>query len=140
MKRFFKNFCLRGLMVSGIGPIVYGIVILIIHLCGVNVSFNGAEVFKGILSTYLIAFVAAGITSIHQEEKLGIGLNLLIHGLILYICYLAMYLINGWLPENLGSILAFSIIFIVTFVVIALIVYIVEKLKSKKLNKQLNNK
>lgn len=140
MKKFFKNFCLRGLISSGFGPLIYGIVMIILYLCGVETSSNGLVVFKAILSTYLIAFVAAGISSIYQEEKLGLGICLLIHAFVLYICYLTMYLVNGWIPDSIISVLIFTVLFFVVFVIIALIIYLVEKVKSNKLNKQLNNK
>ena len=43
----------------GFGPIVYGIVMFILHLCNVDTSSNGLVMFKGIISTAMMAFIIA---------------------------------------------------------------------------------
>ena len=73
-----------------------------------------------------------------QEEKLGLGLTVAIHGSSLYICYLGLYLINSWIPRNITSIVMFSIIFIATYLLIWLIIYIIEKQRAKQFNKIFN--
>lgn len=135
MKKRLKEFLFRGLICGGFGPFVYGIIMLIIYLCGVDSTSDGMMIFKGIISTYILAFIVAGVSIIWQEEKLGIGLSIFIHGSVLYICYLSMYIINNWiLSENIW---VFSLIFIIGYAVVWLIIYVVETLKMKKLNKQL---
>ena len=63
MKKFISNFCLRGLIAMGFGPIVYGTIMLILHLCNVDTTSNGLDIFKGILSTCIMAFIIAGISN-----------------------------------------------------------------------------
>ena len=136
MKKMMKEFILRGLIAAGFGPVVYGIVIFIIEVCGVRAMQDGDMIFKAILSTYMMAFICAGASVIWQNERLGLGYSALIHGTIIYITYLITYLLNGWLDnEKIGL---FSIIFISGYIIIWLIIFITEKIKAKKLNQQLN--
>ena len=136
MKKYLKEFCLRGMAFGGFGPLIYGIVMLIINLSGVDTTIDGLIVFKGVLSTYLLGFICAGVSIVWNIEKLGIGFAILIHGSALYISYLLTYLINGWLGNNNG-ILIFSIAFILGYVLIWLIIYVIEKCRAKKLNRTL---
>lgn len=136
MKKMMKEFIFRGLIAAGFGPIVYGIVIFIIEVCGVNAMQDGSMILKAILSTYMMAFICAGASVIWQNERLGLGYSALIHGTVIYISYLITYLLNGWLDhDKIGQ---FSIIFISGYIIIWLIIFITEKLKAKKLNQQLN--
>lgn len=137
MKKRIVNFLLRGTFFAGFGPIIYGIVLLINELCGVDNNLDGIVVFKAVISIYLMAFIIAGASIIWQEERLGIGLQIAIHASALYVSYLVTYLINGWLSSNLLSLGIFSAIFIGTYALIWLIIYIVEKNRAKRFNKQL---
>lgn len=137
MKKIVSKFFMRGLMASGFGPLVYGIVMLILYLCNVETTSSGMDIFKGIISTYLLAFMVAGFTVIWEIERLGLGFAILIHGTVLYICYLLMYLINNWIGKDLTSIGIFSAIFVGGYVIIWIIIFITEKIKAKKLNKNL---
>lgn len=138
MKRVLKKFTLRGLVFMGFGPLIYAIVMFILYLCNVETTFTGLEIFKAVISTSLLAFLVAGVSVVWQEEKLGIGFAVLIHGTTLYISYLAMYLINNWIPRSGASIAIFSGIFIGTYLLIWLIVYLVEKKRAKKLTSIIN--
>ncbi len=135
MKKMMKDFCLRGLVAAGFGPIAYGIVILVIELCGVDTMQNGVVIFKAIISTYLMGFVCAGLSAIWQNERLGLGLAILIHGTSLYLLYLITYLVNGWILTK--NILIFSIIFILGYLLVWLVIYLIEKVRAKKFNQQL---
>lgn len=132
MKKRIIKFFLRGLLFSGLGPIIYGIVTMILYLCGVNTLSDGLMIFKGIISTFLISFICAGTSIVWEEEKLGLGFASLIHGSALYLCYLGMYLINSWIPRDPLSVLIFTAIFIITYLIIWLIIYLVEKNRAKK--------
>lgn len=134
MKKILKTFALRGLLFSNGGPLIYAIVLLILHLCKVEITLTVIDVFKGVISTSIMAYLIAGISVVWQLERLGMGLSILIHGTTLYICYLATYLINKWLPFDTLSIGIFSAIFIGTYVLIWLIIYIIEKKRAKTLN------
>ena len=138
MKRVLKKFTLRGLVFMGFGPLIYAIVAFILYLCNVETTSTGLEIFKAVISTSLLAFLVAGVSVVWQEEKLGIGFAVLIHGTTLYVSYLAMYLINNWIPRSGASIAIFSGIFIGTYLLIWLIIYLVEKKRAKKLTSIIN--
>ena len=137
MKKIVSKFLKRGLVCSGFGPLVYGIVMFILYLCNVETNSTGNQIFFAIVSTYLLAFLVAGFSVIWEIEKLGLGFAILIHGSVLYICYLAMYLVNNWINNDLTNILIFSAIFIGGYLLTWLVIYIIEKQKAKKLTKAL---
>ena len=137
MKNIIKKFIFRGILVSSGGPIVYGIVMLILYLTGVDTSLNGLDVFKAIISTSLMAFLIGGLSFINQEERLGLFLRILLHWTSLYFCYLLIYLINDWIEKDIKVLLIFTSIFVITYLLIWLIVYIFEKDRINKINKNL---
>lgn len=132
MKKTIKEFLTRGLLCMGFGPIVYSIIMLILYLCKVETTISIVTLFKGILSTSIMAFVIAGSSVIWQIEKIGIAFQILIHGLCLYFCYLITYLLNDWFKKE--GIIIFSIVFITGYLIIWLIIYLIEKRKTSKLN------
>ena len=69
MNRYLKNFLHRGLIFAGFGPVVAGIVFLILQLSGVNVTLSGANIFSTVISTYIIAFLHAGSSLFHEIES-----------------------------------------------------------------------
>lgn len=139
MKKFWKEFLLRGLICAGGGPIVLAIIYGILGATGAVEYFTPGEVCKGILTITLLAFAAAGMTAIYQTEKLPLPTMILLHGGGLYLAYILTYLINGWLIKQLTPILIFTGIFVAGYAVIWLIIYRVEKSKAEKLNKLLKN-
>ena len=140
MKKFISNFCLRGLIAMGFGPIVYGTIMLILHLCNVDTTSNGLDIFKGILSTCIMAFIIAGISNIYQVESLSLMSKIMIHALSLYLVYLVFYLLNDWIVKGLKVIGIFSLIFFSGYIVIWIIIYIIERKKIKELNEKLKEK
>ena len=140
MKKFISNFCLRGLIAMGFGPIVYGTIMLILHLCKVDTTSNGLDIFKGILSTCIMAFIIAGISNIYQVESLSLMSKIMIHALSLYLVYLVFYLLNDWIVKDLKVIGIFSLIFFSGYIVIWIIIYIIERKKIKELNEKLKEK
>ena len=138
MKKFWKEFLLRGLLAAGCGPVVLAIVYGILGATGTVTQFAPGEVCMGILTVTLLAFTVAGMTAIYQMEQLPLPIAILLHGGALYIAYILIYLLNGWLQRSLIPILVFTGIFIVGYALIWLIVYRVERAKAEKLNKILN--
>ena len=138
MKKFWKEFLLRGLLAAGGGPVVLAIVYGILGATGTVTQFAPGEVCMGILTVTLLAFTVAGMTAIYQMEQLPLPIAILLHGGALYIAYILIYLLNGWLQRSLIPILVFTGIFIVGYALIWLIVYRVERAKAEKLNKILN--
>lgn len=137
MKKFLKDFLLRGLICASGGPIILAILYGILGATGAVEAFSPGEVCLGIVTITLLAFIAAGMTAIYQMEQLPLPIMILLHGGALYIAYILTYLINGWLQNSLTPILVFTVVFFAGYALIWLIVYLVEKAKADKLNKLL---
>ena len=139
MKKFLKEFLLRGLICAAGGPLVLAVIYGILGASGAVRSFTLGEVCLGILSIMLLAFIAAGMTAIYQMEQLPLPMMILLHGGALYIAYILTYLINGWLQNSLIPILVFTGIFAAGYTLIWLIIYRIEKARTEKLNRLLKN-
>lgn len=137
MKKFWKEFLFRGLICAGGGPIVLAIIYGILGATGAVEAFSPREVYMGILTITLLAFIAAGMTAIYQLEQLPLASMILLHGGALYVAYILTYLLNGWLHNSLIPILIFTGIFLACYALIWLIIYCMEKAKAEKLNKAL---
>lgn len=135
MKKFWKEFFKRGLLFAWGGPAVMCVVWSCIdRFQGVDMIETKSAVLA-IISTTLIAFVAAGITAIHQMEQIPVVISATTHMIVLYVAYLAMYLINGWMPTKIIGV--FTIIFFATFLVIWAIVYVCVRKSVKKMNEKI---
>ena len=139
MKKFWKEFLLRGLICAAGGPLVLAIIYGILGAAGTMESIPVKDVSMGILAITMLAFIAAGMTAIYQMEQLPLPTMILLHGGALYIAYILTYLINGWLQNSVVPVLIFTGIFIAGYATIWLIIYCVERSKADKLNKLLNN-
>lgn len=139
MKQFAKEFVLRGLLCAASGPLVLAVIYGVLGITGAATSLSPQEVCLGIISITLLAFVAAGMTAIYQLEQLPLFLAILIHGSGLYAAYLLIYLLNGWLLQQLRSILIFTGIFIAGYALVWLVIYLVTKAKTRKLNRLLKS-
>ena len=112
MKKFVLEFLRRGVIASGIGPIVLAIVYLILKQSAAIDTLTVNQVCVGIFSLSALAFIAGGMNAIYQIERLPLMIAILIHGGILYISYLVTYLLNDWLEWGTTPILVFSAIFV----------------------------
>lgn len=139
MKTFWKEFLFRGLICAAGGPLVLAIIYGILGTTGAVESFSPNEVCMGILTITLLAFIAAGMTAIYQMEQLPLPTMILLHGGVLYIAYILIYLLNGWILNQLKPILVFTGIFIAGYGLIWTIIYNIERCKAKKINKILKN-
>ena len=135
MKKFWKEFFLRGLTCAAGGPVVLAIIYGILGATGAAESLSPGGVCKGILTITGLAFVAAGMTAVYQMEQLPLPTMILLHGGVLYIAYVVTYLLNGWLADGLKPILVFTGIFIGGYGLIWTIIYRVERAKAEKINK-----
>ena len=140
MKKFILAFLLRGLIASGIGPIVLAIVYLILQNVGLIDTLTVNQVCIGIFSLFVLAFVAGGMNAIYQIERLPLMTAILIHGSVLYVGYLGTYLLNDWIDIGVIPIIVFTAIFIVGYVVIWAIIYSIIRRNTAKLNKMLKKK
>lgn len=137
MNKYLKQFFLRGLMFGGFGPIIAGIVYFCISLSIDKFSLSGTEVFIGIISTYILAFIHAGVSVFNQIEEWPIAKSLLLHLGTLYIAYILCYVLNSWIPFDPIVLLIFTGIFIAVYLIIWAIVYFSTKAISKKFNSKL---
>ena len=140
MKKTVMEFFRRGIVAGGIGPIVLAVLYLIVQRQGLVDTLTVGEVCTGIFSLWALAFVAGGMNVIYQIEKLPLMPAILIHGVVLYLSYLATYLLNGWLEWGTTPILVFSGIFVLGYLAIWAIIYSVIKTNTNKINAVLKKK
>ena len=137
--KYLKQFALRGLIAMGFGPIVLAIVYAILGLCGVVENISVYEMLLGIVTITAVAFLCGGITIVYQIEELAITKAITLHGISLYIAYATVYLVNGWLDQELISFLVFTGIFVLGYALVWLVVYFVINKSTDKVNKKLKN-
>ena len=135
MKQHILEFCRRGLIACGFGPLVLVVLYLVLQHCGIVDTLTVREVCLGIVSLSALAFVAGGMNIVYQVEQLPLPVAILLHGSVLYAAYLATYLINGWLAQGVGPLLAFSAIFALGYLAVWAVIYITTKRNTAKLNK-----
>lgn len=129
-----RDFFLRGLLFGGFGPVILGIVYLILHLTLEDFSLSGLTVFQGILSTYALAFVHAGASVFNQIESWSPAKSTLCHFGLLYVAYTLCYLSNSWIPFEPAVLGIFTAIFTVGYAAVWLIVFVSLRVTAKKLN------
>lgn len=140
MKKNALEFVRRGLSACGFGPLVLAILYLILQRQEAIEILTVNQVCRGIFSLSALAFIAGGMNIIYQIERLPLMIAILIHGGVLYVSYLATYLINGWLEWGTVPILAFTGIFILGYLAIWAIIYTNLKRRTEQLNKMLRRK
>ena len=138
MKKFLSDFFLRGLVAGSFGPPVLAIIYWILGATGAVESLSPGKVALGILTIELLALVVGGMSAIYQQEQLPLATAILIHGGVLYITYILIYLINGWLQRQIVPILVFSAIFLTGYGLIWGFIYLFNKGKIKKINQGLH--
>lgn len=121
-------------MFGGFGPVVVGIVYLILSKSINDFSLNGEQMCLAIISTYILAFLQAGATVFNQIESWPVTKSLLYHFLTLYLAYTLCYLINEWIPFDINILLTFTLIFVAAYLMIWLTVYFIVRSNVKKLN------
>ena len=139
MKKYILEFLKRGAVSAAGGPVILAIIFGILGKTGAVSALTPGEVSLGILSVTLMAFIAAGITMIYTIEQLPLITAILIHGSVLYLDYLIMYLLNSWIPRDPGAIGLFTVIFIVGYALVWLCVNLSIRAKANRINKKLNN-
>ena len=140
MKKHGLDFLRRGLMACGFGPIVLAMLYLILEQKGLVETLTVHQVCVGILSLTALAFIAGGMNSIYQLERLPLMGAILIHGGVLYLSYLATYLLNDWLAWGVIPVLVFTGVFVVGYLVIWAIICTIIRRKTAKINKILQEK
>lgn len=137
MKKYVLEFLRRGLVACGFGPLILAIIYLILQQQNLLDTLTVNQVCLGIFSLTALAFIAGGMNTIYQIEKLPLMIAIFIHGSVLYLSYLATYLLNGWLGLGTAPILVFSGIFVFGYVIIWIIIYSVIKRNTDQMNELL---
>lgn len=137
MKKIALDFCRRGLVSFGFGPIVLAILYLIVQHAGELETLTVNQVCIGIFSLSALAFIAGGMNAIYQIEQIPLMAAVLIHGSVLYICYLITYLVNGWLDWGITPILVFTGIFVGGYFVIWIVICTIMKQRTARINAML---
>jgi hypothetical protein len=139
MNYYVKEFLKRGLMFSGLGPIVAGIVYLCIEKSGTELNLSGSTMLLAIITTYIIAFIHAGSSVFNIVESWSRVKGLFFQLISIYIVYTAGYLLNSWLPLKIEVIIIYTVIFVLAFLTVWLTIFFITKNVTKKLNDKLNN-
>lgn len=137
MKKYLMEFFRRGFMACGFGPLVLAIVYLILQKNSYVQILTINQVCTGIFSLSLLAFLAGGMNVLYQIERLPLLTAIFIHGCVLYIGYLATYLLNNWLEFSLTPIFIFTFIFLFSYLAIWIIIYSLTKKNTKAINEKL---
>ena len=140
MRKNIVEFFRKGLTSCCIGPLVLVVLYLILQKEAGLQTLTVREVCVGILSLSGLAFIAGGMNVIYQIEKLPLMWAIFIHGLVLYISYLATYLVNSWLEWGTASVLVFTGIFVVGYLAIWAVIYSITKRNTEKVNAMLKKK
>ncbi|MGM9604919.1 MAG: DUF3021 domain-containing protein [Faecousia sp.] len=133
MNRYVREFLKRGMLFAWGGPAVVAFVWLCLERAGELTALTVSEVVLGVFSSIVLAFVAAGITVVHQIEQLPKPIAGLIHLAVLYADYLAVYLLNGWIRPEVVAV--FTAVFVAGFVLIWAVVYLAVSRNVAKMNR-----
>lgn len=137
MKKIISEFFRRGMAACGLGPLVLAVLYLILQRqCDLQ-TLTIRQICTGIFSLSALAFIAGGLNALYQIERLPLMVAIGIHGSILYLSYLATYLINGWLEWGKLPILVFSGIFVLGYLIIWAVIYSIIKKSTANLNDKL---
>ena len=137
LKKYFKDFLLRGIVSMGFGPIILSIVYGILGLCEVVDKLAVNDVVLGFLSITALAFLCGGMTVVYQIEEIGISKAITLHGIALYVAYTVVYITNNWLKDGLIPFLIFTVIFVIGYALVWLAIYLITKRGTDSLNKKI---
>ena len=140
MKKNFLEFCRRGMIASGFGPIVLAIVYLVLDYHSSIELLTVNQVCIGIFSLSALAFIAGGMNVVYQIERLPLMYAIFLHGIVLYVVYLITYLINDWIVWGLTPIFVFTDVFVFSYIVIWIFIYTITKKNTDKINQILIEK
>lgn len=137
MKKFVLGFIHNGLMACGFGPIVWAIVYFFLEKNGVVEVLEVRKAIAEIVMVMLLAFIAGGTNIVYHIERLPLMAAISAHGIMLYLDYTVIYLINGWLGSGIKPFLVFTVCFFVGYAVIWAVIYFVMTRNANRLNQKL---
>ena len=140
MRQNVLEFLRRGLVAAGFGPLILVAVYLILQgRVGVE-TLTVRQVCLGILSLTALAFLAGGMNVVYQVERLPLMAAIAIHGGVLYVGYLATYLVNDWLEWGPKPMLVFTGIFVLGYLAVWAVIYSATRRKTERINEILREK
>ena len=139
-KRLLPEFLRRGVSACGFGPLALAVLDWLLARQGVLQTLTVREVCLGIVSLTGLAFMAGGLNIVYQIERLPLMAAVTIHGVVLYLCYLATYLVNNWLERDLSALLVFTAIFVLGYLAIWAVIYAIIRRRTENLNRILKEK
>lgn len=139
-KKYAMEFIRRGWVACGFGPLILAALYLILQKQGAVQTLTVQEVCLGIISLSALAFIAGGMNVLYQMERLPLMVAILIHGSVLYVSYLATYLVNGWLEWGKTQILVFSGVFVLGYLAVWVVIYSTTKKDTARVNEILKQK
>ena len=137
MKKYISIFLHNGLHALGFGPIVWAIVYFFLERNGIVEVLTVRKAIIEIMTVSFLAFVAGGINVIHKIERIPVTVAIFIHGIVLYLDYVMIYLLNGWLDSNIVPLLVFTACFFVGYAIVWLIIYFVINRNTTRMNQKL---
>ena len=139
IRKYYKDFVLRGLVGMGFGPIVLAIVYGILGVVDVVESVSTGEMALGVLTITALAFLAGGITVVFQIEEIGLSMAITAHGVILYLAYAVVYITNNWLKDGIIPFLIFTSIFVIGYALVWIVIYCITKRSTDEINKNMKS-
>ena len=137
MKALVKTFLINGLVACGCGPVILSIIYSVLGATGTVDVIPVGKVVTEYLSVTVLAFIAGGINVVYKIEKLPLTAAIFIHGLVLYLDYIVIYLTNGWLKSGALPIAIFTTCFILGFAAVWIVIYLTTKRSADRLNERL---
>lgn len=137
MKKCFKQFLQRGLMCSIGGVVIVMIIYGVLASKGILTTLTPHKVITEVLSAALLAFIMGGVSVVHSIERLSLMSASLLHGLVIYVDVIAIYLYNGWLPASAKWIGGFTAIFVLGYLIIWVVIYLSIRRRVNKINSRL---
>ncbi len=138
MKKVILGFIHKGFMACGFGPIIWAIVYFFLEKNGVVEVLTVKKAIIEIVTITLLAFIAGGINIVYQIEQLPLMAAISAHGIVLYLDYTIIYLINGWLGFGIKPLLVFTVCFFVGYAIVWAIIYFIMKRNAARLNQKLS--
>ena len=138
MKRYIFEFVHNGLLACGFGPIIWAIVYFFLERNGIVGVLEGRKVIVEILTVSLLSFIAGGINIVYKIEKMPLMAAIAVHGVVLYLDYVVIYLFNGWLNSGNMPLLVFTVCFFVGYAVIWTVIYFTINRNANRMNKKLS--
>ncbi|MBE6565076.1 MAG: DUF3021 domain-containing protein [Ruminococcaceae bacterium] len=137
MKKTISDFCFRGLVGGGFGPLVLAVVYLILHRFAGVETLSVDQLCRGIFSLYALAFAAGGLNVLYAIERLPLAAAILIHGAVLYAGYLLTFRLNDWLQAGTKPLLIFSAVFLLGYLAVWVVIYAITRKNTAKVNELL---